>query len=79
MNDTKKKLSKMATWTVAVFATIFAVAAAVMWLVYYPTTAGSSWNVLGAVMKAGWPIFVLDIVLCVGVYFGYKLYLGRKQ
>lgn len=79
MNDTKKKLSKMATWTVAVFATIFAVAAAVMWLVYYPITAGSSWNVLGAVMKAGWPIFVLDLALCVGVYFGYKLYLNRKK
>jgi hypothetical protein len=79
MNDKKRKLSRMVTWTVAVFATVFAVTAAVMWLVYFPTTAGSSWNVLGAVLKAGWPIFVIDLVLCIGVYFGYKLYLDRKK
>ncbi len=79
MNDKKKKLSKMAAWTVAVFATVFAVATAVLWLVYFPTTGGSSWNVLGQVFKAGWLIYVIDVVLCAGVYIGYKLYLDRKS
>jgi len=79
MNDKKKKLSRMATWTVAVFAAVFALTAAIMWLVYYPMTAGSSWNVMVAVLKASWPIFLIDLVLCAGVYVGYKLYLDRQK
>jgi hypothetical protein len=79
MDDKTKKLKKMATWTIAVFATIFAVTTAVLWLVTYPTTTGNSWTVLGAVIKSGWLIYVLDVVLCVVAYFGYKLYMDRKK
>ena len=42
MNDNSKNLKKMATWTIAVFATVFALTTAVIWLVTYPTMTGSS-------------------------------------
>ena len=79
MNDKPKQLKKMATWTIAVFATVFAVFMALFWLLVYPVTSGSVWNVLGAALSAGWLIFVLAAVLCFGTYFGYKLYLDRKK
>jgi hypothetical protein len=77
--DNKKKLARMATWTIAVFATVFAVTTAAIWLVKYPTTAGSTWNVLGAVLASGWMIYLIAAVLCFVAYFGYKLYLDRKK
>jgi hypothetical protein len=79
MNDKQKQLKKMATWTISVFATVFAVTMAVIWLVKYPTTSGSTWNVLGAVLSTGWLIFVVAAVLCLLAYIGYKFYLDRKK
>lgn len=79
MKDNSKQLKKMATWTIAVFATVFAVFMALFWLLAYPTTGGSAWNILGAAFGTGWPIFVIAAVLCFGAYFGYKLYLDRKK
>ena len=79
MNDNSKNLKKMATWTIAVFATVFALTTAVIWLVTYPTMTGSSWSVLGAVLGSGWLIYVVAALLCVAAYFGYKLYLDRKK
>ena len=60
----------MATWSIAVFATIFALFMALFWLLVYPATGGSVWNVLGAALGAGWPIFVIAAVLCFGAYIG---------
>jgi len=79
MNDKSKKLRKMATWTIAVFATVFALSTAVLWLLKYPITTGSNWNVLGAVLASGWLIYVVAAILCIAAYFGYKYYLDRKK
>jgi hypothetical protein len=79
MNDNSKKLKKMATWTIAIFATIFAVFMALFWLINYPLTRGSAWKGLGAAFGSGWPIFLITAVLCLGTYFGYKIYLDRKK
>ncbi len=79
MNDKPKQLKKMATWTIAVFATVFAVFMTLFWLLVYPVTGGSVWNAVGAALSAGWLIFVITAVLCLGAYFGYKLYLDRKN
>jgi hypothetical protein len=79
MDDKVKKLKKMATWTIAVFATVFAVFMALFWLLNYPVTGGSPWNVLKAALTSGWIVFLIDAVLCIATYFGYKLYLDRKK
>ncbi len=78
MDEKKKKLRKMATWTIAVFATIFAVTSAVLWLVNYPTSSGT-FDTIGKVFAAGWLIFLIDVVLCGLTYFGYSLYLKNKK
>ena len=44
MNDNSKKLKKMAIWTIAVFATVFAVFMALFWMLVYPVTGGSVWT-----------------------------------
>jgi hypothetical protein len=79
MKDNSKKLKKMATWTIALFATVFAVFMALFWLLTYPVTGGSAWNVLGAALGAGWSVFLIVAMLCLCAYFGYKLYLNRKK
>jgi hypothetical protein len=79
MDDNSKKLKKMATWTIAVFATVFGVFMALFWLLNYPVTDGSAWNVLGAALASGWLIFVVAAVLCIAVYFGYKMYLDSQK
>lgn len=79
MNDKSKQLKKMATWTIAIFATVFAVLMALFWLLVFPVTSGSVWKVLGGVFSAGWLIFVIAAVLCMGAYFGYKFYLDHKK
>ena len=78
MDEKKKKLRRMAVWTIAIFATIFAVAFAILWLPIYPESS-SAMSALGQVFAAGWLILVIDLVLCVAVYFGYKFLLERKK
>jgi zinc transporter ZupT len=78
MNDNSKKLKKMSTWTIAVFATIFAVVMAVLWIPLF--NAGvSAITAIGQAFAAGWLIFVVVAVLCIAAYFGYKFYLNSKK
>jgi hypothetical protein len=79
MDDNSKKLKRMAIWTIAVFATVFAVFMALFWLINYPVIGGSAWSVLGAALSSGWSIFLIAAVLCFLVYFSYKYYLSHKK
>jgi hypothetical protein len=78
VNNIENKLKKMATWTVAIFATIFAVVMAVLWIQLY----GAGTPALGALGQAfaeGWVMILIALVLCAGTYFGYYLYINRKK
>ncbi|MCX6034226.1 MAG: hypothetical protein NTV38_04515 [Chloroflexi bacterium] len=78
MIDKSKKLRSMATWTAAIFATIFAVVMTVLWIPLY--NAGSSAFVaIGQAFAAGWVLILVALVLCVGAYVGYSLYLNNKK
>lgn len=79
MDEKKKKLRKMAIWTIAIFATVFAVFMALFWMFTWPLTGGSAFQGVLAALAAGWPIFLIVAVLCLVVYFSYKLYLDRKK
>jgi hypothetical protein len=78
MDDKTKKLKRMATWTIAVFATIFAVTFVVLWLPLYKMS-GSALSAVGEAFAAGWLVLLVELVLCAGGYFGYKLYMDRKK
>jgi hypothetical protein len=78
MDEKSKKLRKMATWTIAVFATIFAVTFAVLWLPVYKTSS-SAIAAIGSIFSSAWLIIVIDLVLCAGAFFGYKFYLQGKK
>ena len=79
MDNRKRNLNRMATWTITVFATAFAVVMSVMWLLKYPTTPGSSLQVVTAVLSAVWLIVVITALLCIATYFSYSYYLNRKR
>jgi sterol desaturase/sphingolipid hydroxylase (fatty acid hydroxylase superfamily) len=79
MDNNSKKIKMMATWSIAVFATVFAVFMALFWLIEYPLVGGSTWKVLLAALSVGWPIFLIAAVLCCGLYYGYKYYLSHKK
>jgi hypothetical protein len=78
MDEKTKKLKKMATWTIAVFATIFAVTFAVLWMLNFPLSS-SAFGAIGSIFKTGWLIFILDALLCVGAFAGYKMYLDARK
>jgi len=78
MDEQKKKLKKVATWTIAVFGTIFAVTFAVLWLPIYPMSTGAL-DTVGKVFAAGWPVMLIALVLCVAVYAGYSLLSKNKK
>ncbi len=77
MDEKKTKLKKMATWTITVFAAVFAITFAVLWLLNYPISA-SGIETIGHIFAAGWPILLADLVLCLLVYGGYWLHLNKK-
>ena len=78
MDEKTKKLKRMAAWTLTIFATIFTVATAVLWLPIYPVSGGAL-VALGHVFAAAWPILVIDVVLCAGVFYGYRSFLNRQK
>jgi hypothetical protein len=78
MDENKKKIRKMAVWTIAIFATIFASVLAALWIVIY-TGGHSAGAALGQAFGAGWPVLLVDLVLCAGVYFGYTYWLKRQK
>ena len=78
MDEKKVKLTKMAIWITAIFATIFAVTFAILWLPIYPQS-GTAMSALGKVFAVGWPILALDLVLCTFIYFAYRFYLNRQK
>ena len=78
MKDNSTKLKRMATWTIVVFATVFAVFMTLFWMLN-AAAGGSSLSILGAALTSGWLIFVVAAVLCLGAYYGYKLYLSRQK
>ena len=78
MDDKKKKIRKMATWTIAIFATIFAVTFAFLWLPIFPQSS-SALAAVGAVFAQAWPILLIDLVLCAGLFFGYSAYVNRQK
>ena len=78
MDEKKKKLRKMATWTIAIFGTIFAVTFAVLWLIVYPASV-SAFDAVAKVFASGWLIMLIDLVLCLLVFIGYSQYLKSKK
>ncbi len=78
MDDNSKKLKKMATWTVAIFATVFAIVMAALWIPIYG--AGTpAFPAIGRALAEGWVLILLTLVLCVGSYLGYSYYIKRKN
>jgi membrane protease YdiL (CAAX protease family) len=78
VNNNTNKLKKMATWTIAIFATIFAVVMAVLWIQLYGSGSPAI-SALGQALAAGWVMILIALVLCAGTYIGYSIYINRKK
>jgi uncharacterized membrane protein len=78
MNEKSKQLKRMATWTAAVFATIFAVVMTVLWIPLFNAGA-TAFEAIGKAFTEGWLLIVISLVLCVGAYMGYSMYINRKK
>ena len=76
MDENKKKLRRMAIWMISVFAAAFAVILTVLYLLYLNSGMGSP---LLLALGSGWWLILLVGVICIAVYFVYKLLLNRKK
>jgi hypothetical protein len=79
MDEKKSKLRKMAVWTLVIFAAIFASVLAALWIALYNVNGGTAFSALGQAFNSGWPILLIDLILCAGVYFGYRAALNRQK
>ena len=79
MDEKKSKLRRMAVWTIGIFAAIFASVLAALWIALYNLGATSASGALGQALGSGWPILLIDLILCAGVYFGYRYFLVRQK
>jgi len=77
MDEKRLKLKRMAVYTIVIFAAIFASVLAALWIALYNLGGGSAVGALAEAFSTGWPILLIDLVLCGGVYFGYRYYLNR--
>ncbi len=78
MDEKTRKIRRMATWTIAIFATIFAVTFATLWL-FNVNLIGSGFKAIGVIFSQAWVILLIDLVLCGGVFLGYRLYLDSRK
>lgn len=78
MNDNSLKIKKMASWTLAVFATIFAVVMTVLWTPLY-TSGTPTLIAIGKAFAEGWLMILIAIAVSVGIYLGYSFYINRMK
>jgi type VI protein secretion system component VasF len=78
MDEKKFKMRRMAAWTIAVFATIFASVMTVLWTTLFKTGT-PAFAATGEAFISSWPVLLIDLVLCVAVYSGYSLFLNRQK
>jgi hypothetical protein len=78
MDEQKIKMKKMANWTITVFATVFAITFAVLWLPIYPTSTGGL-DTVWKIVAEGWKILLADLVLCILAYAVYSAYINHKK
>jgi hypothetical protein len=78
MDDRKKRMRRMAVWTITVFATVFSVTMALLWLVVWPLS-GERINSVGMALSIGWPIYLVVGLFCIAAFIAYRLYLDRKK
>ena len=74
MDEKKKKLRRMAIWMIAVFATAYAIVLTVLYMVAVKLGG----TILDA-LASGWWLILLLGVICIAVYYIYKLILDKKK
>jgi polyferredoxin len=76
MDENKKKLRRMAIWLIAVFAATFAIVLTVLYLPFLHAGIGSP---ILLALGSGWWLILIVAVICIAIYFVYKVILGRKK
>ena len=74
--DDKKKLRKMAIWMISVFAAAFAIVLTVLYLLYLNAGFG---NPILLALGSGWWLILIVAVICIAIYFAYKVIISRKK
>jgi hypothetical protein len=69
----------MTVWTKIIFSAIFASVLAELWVALYNMESASASGALGRAFGSGWPVLLLDLALCAGVYFGYSYFLNHQR
>ncbi len=77
MDDSKRRIQRMAVWTITVFATVFSVTMALLWLLVGPL-ADSALQRVWLVFSFGWPVFLLSGGLCAAAFLIYRRFFSKK-
>jgi Na+-driven multidrug efflux pump len=78
MDNKDKRVRRMAIWTITVFATVFSVIMAALWLFFWPST-GDRLQAVSLSLNSGAPIYLVVGFLCIATYFGYQFFANRKK
>jgi hypothetical protein len=78
MDDIRRRIQRMAVWTVTVFATVFSVTMTFFWMLVWPLSSTPLESIRLALM-VGWPVFLAAAGLCATTFFLYRFFLKRKS
>ena len=78
MDNKDKGIRRMAIWTITVFATVFSIVMAVLWLFFWPYT-GDRLQAISLSLSSGAPIYLVVGFLCIATFFGYHFFTNRKK
>ncbi len=78
MDNKDKRIRRMALWTITVFATVFSLIMAVLWLFFWPYT-GDRLEAIILSLRSGAPIYLVVGFLCIATFVGYQYFANRKK
>lgn len=78
MDEKLKKVRKFGLWLVVIFAVVFAVVTAIMYMMVQPLAGGAGIAAVGQAIAQSWLIYLITAVILLAAYFIYRAIVLKK-
>ncbi len=78
MDEKLKKARRFGLWLVVLFAVVFAVVTAIMYMMVQPLTGGAGIAAIGQALAQSWFIYLITAVILLAAYFIYRAIALKK-
>lgn len=78
MDEKLKKVRKFALWLVVLFAVVFAVVTAIMYMMVQPLAGGAGIAAVGQAIAQSWQIYLITAAILLVAFFVYRAIVLKK-